>query len=193
MLVSARRRRHLMEADMQALMERIDAEFAQAKAKVEKDRKQKLEEYQGRQNRLKLFDEACETLKKVWRPRLEALKTAFGERVKVTPHADTGRRQATFAFTSNLARITLDFTATTDFDVRNLVLEYSLEILPVLMSYPNKTRLEQSLDRIDEKAVGDWIDDRIVEFVSTYLSVHDNEFYQKAHMVEDPVAHVRFP
>jgi len=182
-----------METDTQALLERIDAEFAQSKAKLEKVRELKVEEYQGRKDRIVLFEKGCEQLKAVWRPRLEALQKVFGQKVKVFPAFDAGRRQATFSFTSNLARINLNFTATTDFDVRHLILEYSLEIIPVLMSYPDKARMEQPFDRIDEKAVGAWIDDRIVDFVKTYLAVHENEFYLKAHMVEDPVAHVRFP
>jgi YHS domain-containing protein len=182
-----------MESDVQNLLSRIDEEFARSKKKIEQLRKEKVEEHQGRQSRLQLFEKACERLKGVWGPRLQALSKAFGERVKVEPHADTGRRQANFAFVSNLARINLTFTATTDAEVRNLVLEYNLQILPVLMTYPDRARLEQPLDRIDEKAIGEWIDERIVEFVKTYLSVHDNEFYLKAHMVEDPVAHVRFP
>ena len=182
-----------MENDVQSLLTRIDAEFSRSQEKVEQMRHLKVEEHQGRQNRLQVFEKACERLKSVWGPRLEALKKAFGEKVQVTPTADTGRRQATFAFTSNLARITLNFTATTDVDVRNLVLEYSLDILPVLMTYPDRERINQPLDQIDEKAIGAWIDERIVDFVKTYLSVHENEFYLKAHMVEDPVAHVRFP
>jgi len=182
-----------MESDVQGLLARIDEEFKQSKERFEKLRQQKVEEHQGRQSRLALFDQACERLKGVWGPRLEALKKAFGEKVQVEPNADTGRRQATFAFVSNLARINLTFTATTDLEVRNLVLEYSLQILPVLMSYPDHARLEQPLDRIDDKAIGTWIDERIVDFVRTYLSIHENEFYLKAHMVEDPIAHVRFP
>ena len=182
-----------MESKLQNLAGRIDAEFSKAKQKLEKVREQGLEEHQGRQERMALFERACDSLREVWRPRLETLRQAFGEKVRLSPHADTGRRQATFAFTSNLARITLTFTATTDIDVRNLVLEYSLEILPVLMSYPDKARLEQPLTNIDAGAVGSWIEDRIIEFVNTYLLVHENEFYLQAHMVEDPVAHVRFP
>ncbi len=27
----------------------------------------------------------------------------------------------------------------------------------------------------------------------TYLSLHENDLYLKDHMVEDPIAHVRFP
>ena len=182
-----------MESKLQDLASRIDAEFSRAKAKLEELRARKLEEHQGRGQRMALFEKACESLRPVWGPRLETLKKAFGEKVRVSPHTDAGRRQATFSFTSDLARITLTFTATTDHDVRNLVLEYSLEILPVLVSYPGKARLEQPLESVDADAVGAWIEDRIVDFVNTYLSIHENEFYLKAHMVEDPVAHVRFP
>jgi hypothetical protein len=182
-----------MESDVQGLLARIDDEFKRSKEKLDQLRQQKVEEHQGRQSRLALFDQACERLNGVWTPRLEALKKAFGEKVQVEPHADTGRRQATFAFVSNLARIDLTFTATTDLEVRTLVLEYSLQIVPVLMSYPDRARLEQPLDRTDDNAVGAWIDERIVDFVRTYLSIHENEFYLKAHMVEDPIAHVRFP
>ena len=27
----------------------------------------------------------------------------------------------------------------------------------------------------------------------TYLSLHENQYYLKGHMVEDPIAHVHFP
>ncbi len=49
------------------------------------------------------------------------------------------------------------------------------------------------LRNIDDAAVAKWIDDRIVDFVRTYVSLHENEYYLKDFMVEDPVAHVRFP
>jgi YHS domain-containing protein len=182
-----------MESTISNLPERIDAEFARSRERLDELRRQKVDDYQGRRDRLALFDKACEALRGVWAPRLETLKKAFGEKVQVTPNASSGRREAVFSFTSNLARITLRFTATTDFDVRNLVLEYTLEILPVLMAFPDQARIEQSFDQIDPKAIGAWVDDRIVDFVRTYLSLHENEYYLKAHMVEDPVAHVRFP
>ncbi len=182
-----------MEMDMSGLLKRIDAEFARSRDNLENLRHAKVREHQERQDRLARFETICESLTEVWRPRLDALKRHFGEKVQVQPHAAAGRRQATFSFHSSLARINLAFTATTDADVRNLILEYSLEILPVLMSFPGQARLEQPLDRVDPTAIGTWIDDRIIDFVKTYLSLHENEYYLKSHMVEDPVAHVRFP
>jgi YHS domain-containing protein len=46
---------------------------------------------------------------------------------------------------------------------------------------------------VDETALAKWFDDRIVSFVETYLSLHENQYYLKGHMVEDPIAKVSFP
>jgi YHS domain-containing protein len=49
------------------------------------------------------------------------------------------------------------------------------------------------LDNPDPEKVAQWVDDRIISFVKTYQSLHENEFYLKDHMVNDPVIGVRFP
>lgn len=182
-----------MESGGTDLLGRINAEFAEAKHKLNVLRQKGVEEHRGRLARLEVFEQSCERLKDVWGPRLETLKEAFGERVKVAPYATIGRRQATFSFMSDIARITVTFSASTDFDVRKLVLEYSLEILPILMSFPDHTRYEQPLEQVDPQSIGKWMDDQIVDFVKTYLSLHENEYYLKSHMAVDPVAKVRFP
>jgi hypothetical protein len=46
---------------------------------------------------------------------------------------------------------------------------------------------------VNQEAVAKWIEDRIVEFVRTYFSLGENDIYLKGYMVEDPIAHVRFP
>jgi hypothetical protein len=182
-----------MDPDTTTLERRIEEEFARSREKLDKLRRESVREHHERQERLQRFETICESLAAVWRPRLDALRRRFGEKVSVTPRTAMGRRQATFSFNSALARVNLEFGATTDGDVRTLILEYALEILPVLMSYPDRARLELPFDKIDPKAVAAWIDDRVIDFVRTYLSLHENEFYLKAHMVEDPVARVRFP
>ena len=124
---------------------------------------------------------------------MEALAKRFGERVEVTPEIGGELRQATFKFDSNLAHIDLRFRASTDQEVRKLVLDYELQILPILMKFEPHVQAEFPLEAVDPAAVAQWFDDRIVDFVRTYLSLHQNEFYLKDHMVVDPVAGVRFP
>ena len=61
------------------------------------------------------------------------------------------------------------------------------------MQFTPHAQGEFPLENIDEAAVAKWIDDRIVDFVRTYVALNENEYYLKDFMVEDPIAHVRFP
>lgn len=179
--------------DVSTLLDRIDAEFSALDAKIKRAQGEKQQEHQDRQQRLALFEKELATLPDVWKPRLQALIQRFGDRAKVSPVVDSSSRSATLDFQSELAKIKLRLSAATDQDVRNLILLYDLEILPTLMQFDSHQQAQWPLNAIDRKAIGDWVDDRIVSFVKTYLSLHENEYYLKEHMVKDPVAGVRFP
>jgi len=180
-------------SDVSVLLERIDAEFSALEDKIKHAQGERLQEHQERQNRLASFKREMESLPEVWNPRLEALVQRFGDRVKVSPRLESSSRAATLDFESELARIRMRLSATTDQEVRNLVLSYDLEILPALMQFDGHQQGLWPIDGLDRQAIGDWVDDRIVSFVKTYLSLHENEYYLKEHMVRDPVAGVRFP
>jgi len=180
-------------SDVATLLDRIDAEFSALDAKIKQAQTERVQEYRDRQSRLSAFEKQLEALPSVWRPRLETLVHRFGDRVKVTPRLSSSSREVSLEFQSNLARIRLRFSATTDHEVHNLILNYDLEIIPVLMQFESHKEAEWPIAAIDEAAVAGWVDDRIVDFVKTYLSLHENEYYLKDDMVEDPVAGVRFP
>ena len=175
------------------LLDRIDAEFTAADQRVKHIKTQQVQEFQSRQQRLEQFEQTLKKLREIWRPRLDALAQKFGERVDVQPHVEPGRRSGTFQFQSELARIDLRFAVAPDAEVQNLVFTYNLSIIPILMKFDSHDEIEFPLDAVDETALAKWIDDRIVRFVKTYLSLHENEFYLKGHMVQDPIAKVRFP
>ena len=179
--------------DVSTLIQRIGAEFSAVEEKRKKFQADSQQEYQERQKRLEGFGKALDELREVWRPRLEALAHSFGDRVQVTPKVEPSRREASFEFQSKLARIRLRFSATTDRDVTKVILAYDLSIIPVLTRFEPHAELEFPLGAVDREAAAQWIDDRIVDFVRTYLSLHENEQYLKDFMVEDPVAGVRFP
>ena len=180
-------------AEVSRLMDRIDAEFTACEKQIKQFQTQQLQEYHGRQERLELFEKACHELRGTWHPRLQALADKFGDKVNVKPVVTPSGREATFQFNSPLADITLRFSVSTDFEVRNLVMDYDLHILPVLMKFEPHSRLEIPLDAVNSTAVADWIDDRIVDFVKAYLSLNQNEYYLKGHMVVDPICDTRFP
>jgi YHS domain-containing protein len=179
--------------DTTDLASRIDAEFSAVEEKMKQFRAEKTEEFKERQKRLEQLGKAFDELRDVWRPRLEVLVNKFGERVQVKPRVTPSAREADFAFQSRLARVRLRLSATTDRDIHKVVLSYDLEISPVLMRFNPHAEVEFPLTAIDKAAVAKWIDDRVVEFVRTYLSMGENELYMKDLMVEDPITHVRFP
>jgi YHS domain-containing protein len=180
-------------ADVTNLLNRIDAEFSALDERVKRAQQEQLQEHQERQKRLAAFEKLLVEMKEVWKPRLAALLERFAGRVKVTPEITTTSREAVMEFQSNLARIKLRLSASTDREVRKLVLDYNLEIIPILMQFDSHQRGEWPLEAVDRQAVGAWVDDRLVDFVKTYLSLHENEWYLKDHMVVDPIADVRFP
>ncbi len=175
------------------LASRIDAQFLAVAEKVKQFQTEQLEAHKGRQKRLEKLAQVFEELREIWKPKLDLLVAKFGERVKVTPRIVPATREATFDFKSSVAHVRMRLSAFTDVQVTKLVIAYDLEIIPVLMNYTPHAELEFPLDKVDKEAVGKWIDDRIVEFVQTYLSMGENDYYMKDSMVEDPIAHVRFP
>jgi YHS domain-containing protein len=175
------------------LLDRIDAEFREVEGKIKKYQTEKQEEFEGRQQRLEQFSQLCESLSEVWRPKLESFAERFRDRVQVAPTVSKNRRSATMTVQSPLAKIELTFTVMTDEDIRHLVLDYQLSILPILMRFEKSQQLELPLDRVDPQVVGAWIDDRLIDAVRTILSLHQNEYYLKGHLVRDPIANIAFP
>lgn len=180
-------------ADLSGLLQRIDAEFDAIDNKVKQSQKANLEEYRQRQKRMEQYTVVVNDLKTIWAPRLEALQMRFADRVKVTPRLTPSSREATFEFQSSLARIRLKFSAYADQDVKHIHLTSDLDIVPVLTQFDAHSEMKFPIDSPNQDAIAKWVDDRIISFVRTYLSLHQNNFYLKDQLVEDPITQVQFP
>jgi hypothetical protein len=170
---------------VESLSSRIDGEFAVLEKKFKDTQIEALREWRQRRQRIQQLDKVFETLGEAWKPRLATLLKKFGERVQVTPRLTPSSREATFEFLSQLGRVRLKFSASTDRDVRKVILGYDLEIIPVYFRYQPHAELEFPLDAVDEAAAARRVDDRIVDFVRAYLSMAENEFDAQEHMVEE--------
>ncbi len=179
--------------DITNLASRLDAEFSALEQKVKRQEVEKAAEHKQRQKRLDLLAEVFNELRDTLKPRLELLVQKFGDRVQATPRVVPSTREVTFDFQSRMARVRLKFSATTNRDVDKVILSYDLEIIPVLMRFKPHDEIEFPLNGVNMETAAKWIDDRIVDFVQTYFSMGENEIYLKDQMVEDPIAHVRFP
>jgi YHS domain-containing protein len=180
-------------SDIKSLSTRIDDEFAVAEKKVKAMQADLVREYQERRERLGQLEQVFQKLAEAWKPRMETLLHKFDGRIEVAPKLTPSTREATFTFAAALGRVHLRFSASTDPEVRRVILGYDLEITPVFFRYEPHAELVFPLDAVDVAAAAQWLDDRIVDFVRAYLSMRENNSYTEKHMVEDPVAHVRFP
>lgn len=177
--------------DVSQLAARIQSELDAGRQRIETFRAEKVDEYRQRQIRHEQFLVVLGKVRALAKPRFEKL----AELVKfdTKPLEMPGSRGVEMAFKTDLATVRMQVRAAHDEDVRNLLLEYELEILPIFFRFNPKASLTVPLDQFDEQRVVQWFDDRIVEFVKTYVQLHFTDEYQRDQMVTDPVAKIRFP
>lgn len=180
-------------SDVNELVSRIEGAFAAVKEKMQRAQEQELQLYQERQLLLKEYEKAQARIVEAVKPRLEALAKRAGNRATVTPSVSGTRRSARFEFKSSKVHIDLTFAVAPDRELKNVVVEQDVRIVPVLWSFESHAEIATPVASPDIDAVTRWLDDRIVGFVELFIQIHESEIYDKAEYVEDPVAHVRFP
>lgn len=74
----------------------------------------------------------------------------------------------------------------------HLTARYDLNIFPVLMEFNGNTEESFPLDS-NEELLASWVEDRILEFIDTYLRLEAHPFYQKDNTVIDIVCGMRIP
>ena len=157
------------------LLERIDSTIAAAQEKARQQQQPLLQDYAERQKRLERFEETRDQVRAIAKPRLEALARRFGDKVQVTPAICQSRAAVTLEFKSPEAFITLTFFVIPDNDVQNAVVEYDLDVMPVLMMYESHAEFRFPIGKLDAAALEAWLDDWIVKFVEFYVRMHENE------------------
>ena len=180
-------------ADSKELAGQIDAAFAAMEEKRKNFQTAETTRHKEWEQRLAKLGTMFDNLRGVWAPRLETLIKKFGDKVKFKPNVTPSARDVEMNFQSDVARIRLRFQATTDHDIRKVILNYDLDIVPVLMKFDSHAEFEMPLDKVDQAAVERWIDERIMSFVKTYIALHENQFYLSDQIVIDPVSGTKFP
>jgi len=159
--------------DIGSLAKRISTEFSSAAERDKELLGGRTQDAKLPQNRLEQLGKVFDELREVWKPRLELLMKEFGNRVQTSPHVVPSERDVTFTFQSSKAHVRLRFSALPDRDFHRLILAYLLEITPAVIHFKAYDQLELPLNAVDKHAVAKWMDDRIMDFVQTYLSLGD--------------------
>jgi YHS domain-containing protein len=183
--------------DLDTLIRRIDQELAVDVKRETAAWAEVARENRERGPRLACYEAVAKHIIELLRPRLNAFIERFKPVVKAETRVREHTRAMNLTFDSTVAKVTLTFEVFPDRDVRHVRLECTQEIIPVLIHNDRQSALEFPLDAVDDNAVVQWFDDRVVAFVKAYLALVRQDVALKEHLkdylVEDPVAKVRFP
>lgn len=160
----------------QELATRIDAAFASKEAKRKQFREMEYRKYEAWRQRLAKLGMEFDTLRNIFKPRLDLLIEKFGVKITATPTLTQSTREIMLELYSEVARSRLRFHGATDQDIRKLILNYDQVIVPILMQFDLHSTLEMPLDAIDYNAAVRWADERIMSFVQIYTALHENPY-----------------
>jgi YHS domain-containing protein len=183
--------------DLDTLIRRIDQELA-AEVKGQKTAWEEVARAnRERGARLQRYDAVAKHVIELLKPRLDAFLERFKAVVKAEPMIREHTRAVNLTFASTVAKVTLRFEVFPDQDVNRVRLECTQEIVPVLVRYDKQSVLELPLDLVQDDAVVQWFDERIVAFVKAYVALVRQDAAIKEQLkdqfVEDPVTKIRFP
>jgi YHS domain-containing protein len=183
--------------DVNALLNRIDQEIAGEAVRQKSDWAKEALASRERELRLQRYEAEAKRLIELLKPRLDVFIERFKAVVKVEPVVRQHTRAVNLTFAATVAKASLRFEVFPDPDVKHIRLECTQEIIPVVVRYDKQAVLEFPLGGVQDDALVQWFDDRIVAFVKAYIAlVRQDAALQeqlKDVFVEDPVAKIRFP
>jgi YHS domain-containing protein len=128
----------------------------------------------------------------VIRPRVKKLQNHFDN--ATFPQARNSRHTCfcQFEHCSRFpATVGLELGVTRDGQATTVIVQYKLEVVPVFFSFERCDQLSMPLGAMQEDKVTAWVEDKIVNFVETYLQLETASTYQAENVVTDPVCGMR--
>jgi len=137
---------------------------------------------------------ADEIMTDVIDPRMDQLVSFFGN-AKLLERDDAGRHYSVARLDHSArfpASVKLTLSIAHDTEIENLLLVYDLGILPIFFKFESHDQACLPLDEFGQEQILQWVDEKILLFVDTYLRLGQTEQYQQNNLVTDPVCGMRF-
>lgn len=139
-------------------------------------------------DRRKQWDKVARHLiRTVVRPRLETIAKLFPNAVfadEQLPHLLSCRFEYSERFP---AYTTMEFSIEHDIRFEKVILHTRTHIMPVFVRYNEQDNLLLPLDAVNDADVADWIEERLLEFLDTYLRLDSVGETATAQSAVDPV------
>lgn len=182
-------------AELDDLSTRLDAQVTRAARRLEQHAVQATAGSAALAARYRRFHEAAARIvRSIMLPRLERAARLFEHARLLEPDRSSGtfcrcRLPITPRFP---AYATLELGLAHDGQVENALVCYDLDIQPLFMRYDRGERINFSLDKLDDKRIAPWVDEKLAQFVETYLRLEFVDRHQGDTLATDPVCRVRF-
>jgi len=144
------------------------------------------------QARTTFLEKARAVVQTIIQPKMKSLASQFDNAILGDPERNSEfnciiRFSPTARFP---ARGNLELTVSSENEYRNIVLQYKLELLPILMEYKRHDEMRFDVEQ-PNKAITEWVESRIFDFLDTYLLLETHPRYQQENYVSDPVCGMR--
>jgi YHS domain-containing protein len=180
-------------ADLNGLEHKIREKLALSEERQQLQRnhlQQQMAEAEARHERYTVL--ADRLLQEVIRPRMEKLKTLFDNARLSEARSSRHTCCCQFEHTPRFpATANLDIGVTRDGEIKTVVLQSQLEILPIFFPLEGRDQLTMLLHEVDEEKAAAWVEGKILHFVDSYLRLETSDPYQQGNLVTDPVCGMR--
>ncbi len=183
-----------MPTNPESLTQRIETLLAQANAKLAAEARRSVDEAEHQQQGFLLFSKlADDFLQTEAAPRLNKLAGYFpNAKVEVLDVAGVHGANCRFQHTIRFpATVELRICCAHDERVEQFICSYDVQILPVFIKFQKHDQIATPLEPFDRNALLPWLDDKIVQFLDTYLTIEFADQYQSENHVTDPVSQAR--
>jgi YHS domain-containing protein len=138
------------------------------------------------------FSEAAKALiARVVKPRLDAVAELFRSARTITDE-QTGRCWCWFASSDRFpVTAKVEFVLEHDESVEHVFVRYEACLMPVFIRFQPHDKLTTRLDAINPEQIADWVEERVLEFLETYLHHDRGQEDLEEDILTDPVCGMR--
>ncbi|QEG35783.1 YHS domain-containing protein [Bythopirellula goksoeyrii] len=172
--------------------QQIEQRLKVVQSKVEQERETmnvvmvNLEEQETKFNQI-----AGQLLNEILRPTVQTL-TGYFDNVQLDDNTVGPSVQCEFRHSIRFPAVaTVRFQITHDEKIEAISIHYEAEILPVFIRFERSDTLTQCMNEFDGDAVRQWVEQKVLGFIDSYLQIETHEQYQRDNIALDPVCGMR--
>lgn len=139
------------------------------------------------------FQELAQRLNRtIINPRLETIASYFANSSMHQVPPTENRSSCWFEFCERFPAVTqIEFTVEHDVAFKNLIIYTQTRMMPAFLRFNEQDKLSLPLDSVHDRQVADWVEERLFEFLDTYLRIDGGGEPLGEDLVTDPVCGMR--